>query len=104
MAKTKQPEQRPQRVALSPCEREALAARAWYQGSSEHKEKRWWGGLPKARQLPGGKVGRRGKQITTLCPLTTEEDRDRATVWVRQAIVNGQYEFYEADQEFPKKI
>ena len=90
MVKPKRPEQRPQRVALSPCEREALAVRARYQGSSEHKSKRWWGGLPKAKQLPGGKVGRRRKQQTTLCLLTTEKDRDRATVWVRQAIVNGQ--------------
>ena len=97
MAKTKQPEQRPQRVALSLGEREALAVRARYQGSSEHKAEKWWGGLPRARQLPGGRIGRRRKQVTTLCPLTTEEDRDRATAWVRQAIINGQYKFYEAD-------
>lgn len=104
MVKPKRPQRAPQRAALSPCEREALAARARYQGSSEHKDKKWWGGLPRARQLPGGSIGRRGKQQTTLCPLTTNEDRDRATEWVRQAIINGQYRFHEADQEFPKKI
>ena len=78
--------------------------RARYAGSSEHKDKKWWGGSPSARQLPGGRVGRRGKQHTTLCPLTTEKDRARATEWVRQAIANGQYKFHEGDKEFPKKI
>lgn len=63
-----------------------MAVRARYQGSGEHKDKGWWGGLPKAKQLPGGGVGRRGKQQTTLCPLTTDKDRERATDWVRQAV------------------
>ena len=104
MVKPKRPEGRPRRATLSACEREALAARARYAGSSEHKDKKWWGGLPSAKQLPGGGVGRRGKQHTTLCPLTTDADRDRATEWVRQAIANGQYKFHEGDKEFPKKI
>ena len=85
MVRPKQPERRPQRV-LPPGERKALAVRARYQGSGEHKDKGWWGGLPKAKQLPGGGVGRRGKQQTTLCPLTTDKDRERATDWVRQAV------------------
>ena len=54
----KRPGQRPSRQSLSLAAREDLAARARYIGSDEHKEKRWWGGLPKARQLPGGRVGR----------------------------------------------
>ena len=104
MVKPKRPGGAPQRAELSLRERQALAARARYEGSGEHKDKRWWGGLPMAKQLPGGRVGRPGKQQTTVCPLTTDEDRKQATEWVRQAIINGQYKFHEADQEFPKKI
>ena len=99
----KRPRQRPSRV-LTVAQRHALAARARYSGSEEHKERRWWGGLPKARQLPGGRVGRQNKQTTTVCPLTTEQDRDRATQWIRNAITQGQYRFYESDQDFPKKV
>ena len=73
----KRPRQRPSRV-LTVAEREAVAARARYSGSAEHKVRRWWGGLPEARQLPGGRVGRRNKQTTTVCPLTAAQDRDRA--------------------------
>lgn len=71
------------------CAQAVFVAPASHRGSGEHKGRRWWGGLPEARQLLGGKVGRRGKQQTTLCPLTTDEDRDRATDWVRQAIAKG---------------
>ena len=39
-----------------------------------------------------------------MCPLTTAQDRDRATQWIRNAIVEGQYRFYESDQDFPKKV
>lgn len=100
----KRPRRIRKRPALSEAQRRALAARARYEGSSEHKDKRWWGGLPAARQLPGGRVGRRGKQTTTVCPLTSMEDRDRATEWLRRAIRAGQYRFVEADQDFPKKV
>ena len=31
-------------------------------------------------------------------------DRAKATRWVREAIILGQYKFVEADQRFPKKI
>ena len=78
--------------------------RVRYVGSSEHKLERWCGGLPRARQLPGGQVGRRKRQTTTICPLCTEQDRDHATRWVRNAIVTGQYRFFESDQGFPKKV
>ena len=57
-----------------------------------------------ARQLPGGNVGRRRKQTTTLCPLTTEDGRHQATEWVRLAIASGQYRFFQGDQAFPKKL
>ena len=84
--------------------RRVLAARARYVGSPEHKVGAWWGGLPKARQLPGGEIGRPGKQTKTVCPLTTNEDRGQATAWLRRAIVAGQYRFVEADQDFPKSV
>ena len=99
----RRPAQRAVRARLSIAERRALAARARYVGSPEHKLGGWWGGLPKARQLQGGKVGRPGKQTTTVCPLTTNEDRAEATEWLRRAIVAGQYRFVEADQDFPKR-
>lgn len=57
-----------------------------------------------ARQRPGGQVGRRGRQTTTVCELTTEKDRALATTWLRNAIVAGQYRFVEADQDFPKRV
>ncbi len=57
-----------------------------------------------ARQLPGGRIGRSGKQTTTVCPLTSQQDRDQATEWVRRAIRAGQYRFVESDQDFPKKV
>ena len=101
------PKKRPQRADLSADERKNLAARASYVGSAEHKVKSWWGGLPEAKQLPDGKVIRPKKprkQTTTLCPLTSLEDRNRATQWVRSAIASGQYRFYEGDQDFPKKV
>lgn len=101
---TKRPKKRPRRPELSPEDRHALAARASYVGSPEHKTRWWWGGKPTARQLPGGQVGRPGKQRTTICPLTTEDDRVRATQWVRHAIANGQYQYYEGDKDFPKKV
>ena len=88
----------------TPDELADLAQRATYEGSLEHKDRRWWGGIPKGRQLPGGKIGRRGKQTTTICPLTTEYDRKRATGWVREAIRLGQCRFYESDHSYPKRI
>ena len=100
----RRPRQRRERRRLSIDERRALAARARYEGSDEHKDVRWWGGLPRARQLRGGRIGRPGKQTTTVCPLVTKQDRRRATEWVRNAIIAGQYRFVESDQNFPKKI
>lgn len=99
----KRPVQKRIRMPLSVAERRDLAVRARYVGSAEHKVHRWWGGMPMARQLPGGQIGRRGQQTTTVCPLTKEEDRTQATEWVRKAILAGQYQFVEADQDFPKE-
>lgn len=49
-------------------------------------------------------MGRRQKQHTTVCPLTTSDDRKRATDWLRRAISAGQYVFQEGDQRFPRKV
>ena len=100
----RRPRRIPVRPELTDSQRRALAERAVYVGSHEHKVERWWGGLPEARQLRGGRVGRRGKQTTTICPLTSDEDRTRATSWLRGAIRAGQYRFVESDQDFPKKV
>ena len=100
----KRPLQKTDRPELSAAQRQALASRARYVGSAEHKDQRWWGGLPAARQLPGGRVGRPGKQRTTLCPLTSGRDLARATGWLRAAIQAGHYRFVESDQDFPKHV
>ena len=99
----KQPRQTPCQELTLP-QRRALAREACYVGSPEHKDGNWWGGLPRARQLRGGGVGRPGKQRTTVCPLTAPEDQQRATRWVRTAIAEGQYKFVQADQKYPKRI
>ena len=77
---------------------------AVYVGSEEHKVKRWWGGLPAARRRKDGRIRRPKKQRTTVCPLVTEEDRERATRWIREAIGNGQCRFVDGDGRFPKHI
>jgi hypothetical protein len=51
-----------------------------------------------------GKPVREKKEKTTICDLVAEEDRSRATAWVRAAIERGQFEFFEADQDFPKHV
>lgn len=83
------------RAALSQGQRNSLAARAHYTGSPEHKSTAWWGGHPQA--------GAR-RQKTTVCPLTTDTDRQAATTWVRRAIRDGQYKFVDGDGQFPKHL
>ena len=98
---------RPNQIRIpvrTPTELADLAERAVHAGSAEHKLVRWWGGLPMGRQLPGGRVGRPGKETTTICPLTQRADKVRATEWVKAAIRAGQCRFYESDQRFPKKV
>ncbi|CAK0752586.1 conserved hypothetical protein [uncultured Gammaproteobacteria bacterium] len=100
----KRPPLQPVKGPRNETERQALAVRASYVGSTEHKEERWWGGLPGAPYSKNGIPTRPKKQKTTICPLVKEDDRDRATTWVQEAIVKGQYEFTEGDQDFPKHI
>jgi len=78
--------------------------KATYVGSPEHKERRWWGGLPEAYVSSDGKADRPRRQLTTICPLVTEEERETATGWVRCALRAGQLRFYEGDKDFPNHI
>ena len=83
---------------------DSAAAVATYVGSEEHKAKRWWGGMPGVRRRKGGEIQRPKKQHTTVCPLVTEEDRERATLWIREAIRNRQCRFVDGDGQFPKHV
>jgi hypothetical protein len=96
----KRPAQIPQRPPITP-EQIALAR---YVGSPEHKAERWWGGLPAGRKGRDGRLHRPKKQRTTICPLTTEAERDNATLWVREALATGQFEFQEGDKVYPFRL
>lgn len=100
----RRPRPQPSRPVLTAEERRTLAARATYVGSPEHKDRRWWGGLPQARWRSGEPPRRPKKQLTTVCPLVTAEDRSTATRLLRASISAGQYAFVEGDEEFPKKV
>jgi hypothetical protein len=77
--------------------------RASYVGSAEHKDQPSWLGLPRLRRRnPSDPDDHR--QNATVCPLVTEEDRNRATQWVRQAIGNGQFDPRIWAGEFPRNI
>lgn len=83
--------------------RMALASRAVYTGSEEHKEERSWLGLPKPRR--GFRTSETGfKQNATICPLVKDEEREIATGWVREAIRLGHYNKDVLDGEFPREI
>lgn len=77
---------------------------ASYVGSEEHKARRWWGGLPAAYAGPDGKAKRPKKQFTSICPLLRASDRNRATDWVREALMLGQLRFRDGDKTYPKHI
>ena len=100
----KHPNQQPSKGPLNQAERIALAARASYVGSKEHKAMRWWGGLPGVRFGRDGRPSRQKREKSTICDLVTKEDRERATTWVRAAIESAQFTFLEGDQDFPKHI
>jgi hypothetical protein len=96
----RRPKQLPPRAPLTSAQIEAAS----YVGSPEHKARRWWGGLPAGFVGPKGEVTRPKKQQTTLCPLTSEADRQRATAWVRSALAAGQLKYLEGDKDFPARI
>lgn len=85
----------------------ALAKRAVYVGSKEHKTVQWWGGLPGIRvdKKTGKPLGRPHRQKTTICPLVNQpNDKRRATAWIRVAIRSGRCRFVEGDKDFPKYV
>lgn len=96
----KRPAQIPKRVPLS----DKQIAQASFVGSPEHKNVRWWGGLPEAHTGPNGIAKRPRKQRTTICPLFTKQERDRATGWVREALRSDQLRYFEGDKDFPKRV
>jgi hypothetical protein len=96
----KRPSQLPPRRPLTP----TLIDNATYVGSAEHKQHRWWGGLPAGYVGPSGRATRPKKQLTTICSRTSEADRVMASGWVKAALRLGQLRYYEADQDFPKRI
>jgi hypothetical protein len=100
----KQPAQHRLKGPQTADERKVLAARALYVGSKEHKDKRWWGGLPGVQYGKDARPRRPKRQKTTICPLVTSEDQRRATTWIRAAIENRQFRFLEGDQDFPKHV
>lgn len=86
----RRPKQIPRRRGLTQGEIEA----ARYEGSLEHKNKRWWNGLPRHRKDPPA----------TICPMRTPDERDQATCWVQEALIKGWYEFKEGDDIYPHFI
>src|SRR5260370_2358418 len=88
---------------LTVTQRESAAMRAIYTGSAEHKDRRSWLGLPQLRQGDASKVDDH-RQNATICPLVSEEDRDRATQWVQQAIRNSQFDPNILAGDFPRNI
>ena len=91
------PKQITETRTLSPYDRDTLAERARYVGSYEHKMKRSWLGLPKA--------GSRTRKLkTTICELVKDEDKCKATMWVRSAIRSNQCKFVRGDKNFPKHV
>jgi hypothetical protein len=95
---------RPSQIATRPPLRRELIRKATYVGSQEYKRYKWWGALPDAYDDEDATASKQGRQQTTICPLTTEEDRVAATGWVQAALTAGQMRFYEGDKDFPKHI
>jgi hypothetical protein len=94
------PDQVPVHVPLT--DQQINAAK--YEGSGEHKSERWWGGLPLAKTGRNGVARRPKKELTTICPLVTQQDQNNATTWVQFALRNGQFRFFEGDKKYPKHI
>ncbi len=88
---------------LTSAELDALAKRAIYTGSVEHKEHRSWLGLPRPRRNPHADPEDQ-RQNATICPLVRDEERERATHWVQTAIRKSQFDPTIWDGDFPRSI
>ncbi len=89
----KRPRARPPAL---PTDLRAVAERCFYEGGREHKDRRSWLGVPRPRRRPG--------DVATICPLVTDQDRFTAAAWVREAIVNGQFDRRDWRNGFPRYI
>lgn len=68
----------------------ALADQSVYMGSVEHKNVKSWLGLPKLRRNPRADLDDH-RQNATVCPLASDDDKRRATEWIRDAIRKRQF-------------
>ena len=95
---------RPTQLPARPTLTEVQIGEASYVGSPEHKVKRWWGGLPQAWEDAKGRASRPKKQHTSICRMVSKKDREKATEWVRFALRQGQFRYFEGDKTYPKHI
>lgn len=92
-----------QLASRKPLVSEEISA-ASYEGSPEHKAERWWNGLPAGFVGADRQARRPKRQLTTICPLVTQDDRLMAGGWVRLALEGRQFRFYEGDKIYPKHL
>ena len=104
LANMKRPTRIPRTRPVSSVNVAALARDASYVGSCEHKTGPWWSGRGGVRIGADGKAARPKRQHTTICPLASPRDRDRATKWLQTAISRCQFVFVEGDKRFPKHV
>jgi hypothetical protein len=82
---------------------DALARRALYTGSVEHKATRSWLGVPRLRKHSNTDPDDY-RQNATVCPLVSEDDRNTATLWVQYAIRNRHFRADIWSAGFPREI
>jgi len=101
MSGIKRPTQAPKPPQLTEDQIESAS----YVGSPEHKIEHWWDGQPGAYiDEKTGQATRPNKEKTTICPLTSQEDRNRATKWVRHALEQGDFAYHDGNTEYPDRI
>jgi hypothetical protein len=76
----------------------ALAQRAEYTGSVEHKDRSSWLGLPRPRR------SKNPAENATICPLVTRSEKEKASSWVRYAIENEQFLLGYFENGFPRSL
>jgi hypothetical protein len=63
-----------------------------------HKNKRSWLGLPTPR------VSQEPEETSTICDLVSDDDKIRATDWIRTAIRNRQFSPTDLQNGFPRLV